>query len=852
MLFVRPAAGGTRQVSEDKTQCPLPQVRKVRKDLRLIRWTSNLWRGPALALVFLLGLSVPARAQQPPGTGLDRKLDKILDDRANKPGTSQVIVRLRPGGDLSAEVKQTGGKLGRKLSLINGQVLELPNAALHRLANHPSVASMHYDRPTGGHMNRVGVTVGARAVEKELGFDGAGIGVAVVDSGITSWHDDLTYSGTSLAVRTTNGQRVAAFVDFVQGRTSPYDDHGHGTHVSGIIAGNGYDSRGARAGIAPAAHLVSLKVLDRYGRGRISDVIAALDWILQNRSAYNIRVVNLSVGAAVTESYNTDPLTLAAKRAVDAGLVVVTAAGNLGKNALGLSQYGGITAPGNAPWVLTVGAYNTHNTPTRVDDVMALYSSRGPTAIDHAAKPDLVAPGTGVVSLSDPTSTLYSTKSEYLLRGTVSTSYKPYLSLSGTSMAAPVVSGTVALMLQANPSLTPNLVKAILQFTAQKYNYNALTQGAGFLNALGATQLAQFFATAQPGATFSMPRVWSKQVIWGNHRLSGGVIRPNTSAWQLDSVWGAALDGDGENIVWGTLCGGPCTQIVWGAFDQQDEENIVWGTFFDSLGENIVWGTFLDSLGENIVWGTSLDENIVWGTVCGGNDCENMVWGTFFDALAENLVWGTDAGENLVWGTSGIVDPSVWGSASEYDNATWGNSGEDPVLFEDPDTEPQVFDHLLFDQLFVEETTAISTTTVTEPVASTASDTESSATPTTSVTTTVDQVTEASSTTVTETTTSATTATESSTTPTTSVTTTVDQVTEASSTTVTETTTSTAATESVTAPTSSVTATVEQTAETSSTTVTESTTSTATVTESSTTPTTSVTKTVTGILGGGL
>ena len=145
-------------------------------------------------------------------------------------------------------------------------------------------------------------------MQELLGYDGAGVGVAVIDSGITDWHDDLTYHGSNSKVKVVNGQRVPKFVDFVNGRTTPYDDNGHGTHVAGIIAGNGYDTHGARAGIAPAANLVSLKVLDDHGGGYISNVIAALDWVVANRAAYNIRVVNLSVGAAVTESYKTDPL----------------------------------------------------------------------------------------------------------------------------------------------------------------------------------------------------------------------------------------------------------------------------------------------------------------------------------------------------------------------------------------------------------------------------------------------------------------------------------------------------------------------------------------------------------------
>ena len=695
--------------------------------LRLIRWTGKDWGRLALLLVFLVGLSVPALAQK----GLvsaHGKLDKILNARVNQPGASRVIVMLAPGGDISAEVRKAGGKPGRKLSLINGHAVELPHVALRALARHPAVRSIHLDRPAGGTLNRVAVTVGARAVQREYGLDGAGIGVAVIDSGITSWHDDLTYNGTRPGVRTLNGQRVAGFVDFVNGRSSAYDDHGHGSHVAGIIAGNGYDSSGLRAGIAPAAHLVGLKVLDDRARGYISNVIAALEWTVANGAAYNLRIANLSIGAAVTESFHTDPLTVACKRVVEAGIVVVTAAGNLGRNADGRTQYGGITAPGNAPWVITVGAYGHEGTPTRIDDRMAPYSSRGPSAIDYQAKPDLVAPGTGTVSLSDPTSRLYTTRADYLLRGTVPTSYKPYLSLSGTSMAAPVVTGTVALMLQANPGLTPNLVKAILQYTAQKYAYNALTQGAGFINSHGAVQLASFYANATAGSSLSIPRVWSKEIIWGNHRLTGGTIRPNGNAWQGSTVWGAAYDADGENIVWGTWCNdGSCENIVWGTFDLLDGENIVWGTL-NLDGENIVWGTFTecDLLGdcENIVWGSFLfDENIVWGTTCGGNDCENLVWGS--------TLLGLD--ENIVWGSSGTVDSSFWGATRES-GLTWGSSGEDSALFDDLDAAPVSYDDMQFDYLFAEPPTDTSSNTVLEET-STTTDTESSTTSTSDTTT---------------------------------------------------------------------------------------------------------------------
>ena len=665
----------------------------------MIRWQSKFTR-LALTAALVVGAGTPALASK--GKDDQQKIDRELTRRAGKSGTSRVIVTLRAGQDASGDIKKLGGKLGRKLGLINGQVVELPNAVIRKLAESSAVAGLHYDRPTGGEMNRVAVAVGARAAQVEFGSTGAGVGVAVIDSGITNWHDDLTYLGSSSAVRVKNGQRVAASVDFVNGRLGTYDDNGHGTHVAGIIAGNGRDSLGARAGIAPSAHLVSLKVLDASGRGVISNVIAALDWVVANKAAYNVRVVNLSVGAAVTESYNTDPLTLAAKRVVDSGVVVVTAAGNLGKNAQGKIQYGGITAPGNAPWVLTVGAYSHEGTVVRSDDVMAGYSSRGPSAIDFEAKPDLVAPGTGIVSLSDPLSTLFVSKAAYLLTGTLLGSARPYLSLTGTSMAAPVVTGTVALMMQANPSLTPNMVKAILQYTAQVYpSYNALTQGAGFLNTRGAVQLAKFYKTAQAGARLPMPRVWSKQVLWGNHRVTGGTIRPNANAFQLGTTWGSAFDRDGDNIVWGTLFrGGDSDNIVWGTADLLSADNLVWGTVVDSNGDNLVWGTMRD--GDNLVWGTlSGGDNIVWGTDCGGADCENIVWGTSIPGLDDNIVWGTaEFAENIVWGTSGDVDNLVWGTSSEDDNLTWGNSGEDAPLFDDPIAPAVNYDQTVFDSLF--------------------------------------------------------------------------------------------------------------------------------------------------------
>jgi serine protease AprX len=401
----------------------------------------------------------------------------------------RVIVQTGDPKAVEGLVAALGGRAGRRLADHQAIVAELPVAGLERLANSPPVRAISLDRPIQGMLDPTAAAIGAKWVNDALGFDGKGIGVAIIDSGVTRMHDDL------------GGNRVVHFVDFVDLQLQPHDGYGHGTHVAGIIAGSGYDSSGTRRGIAPGAHLVVLKTLNDQGEGFISNAIAAIDYAIELRAAYNIRVINLSVAAGVYESYKTDPLTLAAGRAVDAGIVVVTAAGNQGRGPKGHAQYGGITAPGNAPWVLTVGASSHNGTVDRTDDTVAPFSSLGPSAIDLVAKPDLVAPGVGIESLADTGSTLFSTRPEARLWGNVATIVEPYLSLSGTSMAAPVVAGTVALMLEANPRLKPAAVKAVLQQSAERHaGYSPMAQGAGFLNARAAVELAQTLAESPAAA----------------------------------------------------------------------------------------------------------------------------------------------------------------------------------------------------------------------------------------------------------------------------------------------------------------------------------------------------------------
>jgi len=250
--------------------------------------------------------------------------------------------------------------------------------------------------------------------------------------------------------------------------------------VAGIIAGSGKSSSCPNCtrtlkGIAPAATLLDLRVLDQNGSGKDSSVIAAIQQAIRLKGRYNIRVINLSLGRPVYESYKQDPLCQAVEAAWRAGIVVVVAAGNSGRdNSQGTDGYATIAAPGNDPYVITVGAMKTMGTADRQDDRIASYSSKGPTLIDHIVKPDIVAPGNRVVSLLADTSDLTQAYPQnivplsYYENTSATTSSTTYFTLSGTSMATPVVSGAVADLLQAQPSLTPDQVKAKLMLTAYK------------------------------------------------------------------------------------------------------------------------------------------------------------------------------------------------------------------------------------------------------------------------------------------------------------------------------------------------------------------------------------------------
>ena len=430
---------------------------------------------------------------------------------------------------------------------------------------------------------------------------------------------------------------------------NPADPCGHGTHVAGIIAGNGFRSSHPNSfrhfyGIAPQANIVSVRVLDQNGTTMVSTVVAALQWVV----AYNagiasgakgtanlspVRVINLSLGHPVGESYTTDPLCQAVEAAYNAGIMVVCAAGNNGRastvndpsqgNEGWGTAYGSIQSPGNDPYVLTVGATKSTDG-QRADDRIATYSSRGPSRLDLVMKPDIIAPGNKVISLNSNNSTLdnYAGGSNDIPQSLYRTVPNPtqvsndYFRLSGTSMAAPVVAGAAALLLQADPTLTPDTLKARLMLSADKWadpqgGLDPLTYGAGYLNipaALACTAVATLPALSP------------------------------TLAQNADGSISLVMN----RIAWGTTA--------------TDGSRIAWGTG--------LWGTGVTDL--RIAWGTSV-------VSAPGTAADRIAWGTNV-LTASRIAWGTDAisSSRIAWGTSAVwADRIAWGTSTSAADLTW-------------------------------------------------------------------------------------------------------------------------------------------------------------------------------------
>ncbi len=278
--------------------------------------------------------------------------------------------------------------------------------------------------------------------DKTNGITGRGIGVAVLDTGCFP-HRDL-------------GNRIAGFGDMIRKRTQTYDDNGHGTHVCGIIGGDGYGSDGLYCGVAPGCHLIPVKVLDRRGNGYASDVLAGLRFIREHRSLWNIRIVNISVGSLSRRNMSENSaLVRGVNEAWDSGLVVVVAAGNMGPKS------GTITTPGISRKVITVGCSDDYREINVMGNRMIDYSGRGPTGA-CICKPDIVAPGASVTSCSCQPGG-YATK-------------------SGTSMATPLVSGAIALLLEKYPDMSNRDVKLFLRERSVDLGLPRNQQGWGMLD----------------------------------------------------------------------------------------------------------------------------------------------------------------------------------------------------------------------------------------------------------------------------------------------------------------------------------------------------------------------------------
>ena len=535
-------------------------------------------------------------------------------DLSGNPQDVIVVYKTKPGSGHRGRAEGRGARFKKDLSVVRALHYSATGAALRDLANDPEVESIHPNRVVRGLLDNTAAAVNA-ASAWSAGYTGRGVGVAIIDSGVS-----VNY------VNDTN--RVVANVDFTNAWSSPAyaDEYGHGTHIAGIIGANVTPPTNglvplvtpsrAYKGIAPGVNIINLRVLDWSGSGTDSAVISAIQWAIDNRVAYNIRVMNLSIGRPVTVSYKDDPLCQAVEQAWKAGIVVVTAAGNFGRNNFGGNQgYGTITAPGNDPYVITVGAMNSKGTPARGDDVMASYSSKGPSLIDHVVKPDLVAPGNQIVS----TNTFYDSgfglwdlygstnvPFSYTYPGSMGTDWM-YVRLSGTSMATPVVTGAVALLLEQNPSLTPDQVKARLMKTAYKQFPNATVAIDATTNAAYTTYYDGF--TVGAGYVDIAAALANHDVANGN-ALSPTAVNNNGTITMVPAA-GSVFSTNASSVIWGT-------QVIWGT-------SVIWGT-------QVIWGT-------SVIWGTNVTQGtqVIWGTGTPNQNALSVIWGTTNTTAIDSL-----------------------------------------------------------------------------------------------------------------------------------------------------------------------------------------------------------------------
>jgi serine protease AprX len=459
-----------------------------------------------VALAGLPSLPVLAASNQ---AHLDRDVLKAMQT-----GRSiNVIVVAR--GDLNvleADLRRSGLKQTVRVPIAHGVAVQLTAALIDHLRADANVARLIYDAPvvlTDTPFDPTALATAYPAVVDSLPvwsnplapLTGRGIGIAVVDSGIAS-HPDL-------------GNRVIMSQNFNPNVNGSDDAYGHGTAVAGIIAGNGTASLGQYIGVAPEANLISLRVNDGTGGAPTSAIMNAILWAVINRNTYNIRVINLSLQASVQESYRTSPIDAAVEYAWLKGLVVVVAAGNSGPNSA-------LYAPANDPYVITVGATDDQGTAATSDDTLAGFSSYGVTQ-DGVTKPDVVAPGRRIITTLAPNSSFALNYPSFMVGS-------QYIKLSGTSVAAPVVSGVAALYIESNPTLRPGQLKGVLLATANRLGFAG--SGAGYPDALHAIAYIGLVGNADRGLD---PNDYLKVLYMAAHSLTVlPVVSWDTVSW--DSV----------------------------------------------------------------------------------------------------------------------------------------------------------------------------------------------------------------------------------------------------------------------------------------------------------------------------
>ena len=529
---------------------------------------------------------------------------------------------------LQVDIRKIGGVVQAVQPALKSLTVVIPMKSVKRLAGLDDVVSVSPNRSTAGTLSTVETIAGAIATAVRpyssataySGLDGTGVGIAILDSGVMKAHRSFQNAAGATRVKRSVSMLKAAAANWADAAdalaSSPTpgsaalatyeaavandsdampDQYGHGTHVASVAAGRAFYQSPDSTGVAPNANIYDVRVLNALGVGTIADALEGINWVMYHAKEYNIRVMNLSLAAASTDSWDMDPLCNAVRAASAMGITVVVAGGNFGLGDTGKKVYGAISSPAHDPSVITVGAVNFKATNGRGDDVVTNFSSRGPTRsyldmgtykwYDNIIKPDLVAPGNKIVG-ANATSNNASAPTKNTIAGLFpalvtaaggpSTYAQGLLQLSGTSVAAPAVAGAVAVLLQANPGLTPPLVKAILQYTAQPLaGYNLAEQGAGHLNLEGAVRLAQSLRTDVSSAVLAgamLPGVtsmlaagktlpvsrsstiagttfnWSRIVMVGGSHVASGDKLFNT----YQSIWDPRLAWASDFAMWTT------------------------------------------------------------------------------------------------------------------------------------------------------------------------------------------------------------------------------------------------------------------------------------------------------------